>query len=100
MQIIACHDYEEANNEKYCSNRALFSARTLPHTKADAVSPENITIVTKRQLNGTVVNIYWPEPTHPNGLIVTYDVQLQLVGAKKGVSEEVAVIMIITNHLT
>ena len=81
IEVIACHDYRgiELDKEKFCSERAFTSGRTLPKAEADVVNTENVTFKNGTFLNGTrYVFVSWPEPPRPNGLIVSYNVETRL----------------------
>ena len=79
IEVIACHDYlgTETPDEKLCSERAFTSGRTLPKPEADVVNASNVTIRNGTFSNGTrYVFVAWPEPPNPNGLIVSYVVEI------------------------
>lgn len=71
IEVIACHKSKE--DGKYCSNRAIVTAKTLPLETADSInsSSVNATLI----VNGTGdMLITWDPPAYTNGLIVTYEV--------------------------
>ena len=82
IEVIACHDYDD-DREKLCSQRAITSHRTLPKMEADVIDIANVTFVNGTRKNGTFVFIGWAEPVRPNGLIVSYILEVK----KPGVSD-------------
>ena len=61
---------------RLCSQRAITSARTLPLPKADMVDIANVTVATLEAPDAQpTISLRWPEPTAPNGLIVTYEIE-------------------------
>eukprot|EP00106_Octopus_bimaculoides_P013438 XP_014780880.1 PREDICTED: insulin-like peptide receptor [Octopus bimaculoides] len=79
IEVIACHKSNE--NGKYCSNRAIVTAKTLPLEIADHInsSSVNATLI----VNGTGdMLISWDPPAYVNGLIVTYEVAYKKAAKK------------------
>ncbi|GAB1600284.1 insulin-like peptide receptor isoform X2 [Argonauta hians] len=79
IEVIACHKFKE--DGKYCSNRAIVTAKTLPLETADIInsSSVNATLI----VNGTGdMLITWDPPAYANGLIVTYEVAYKKAAKK------------------
>ncbi|KAK2157959.1 hypothetical protein LSH36_180g01062 [Paralvinella palmiformis] len=77
IEVIACHNYVEGLKFKRCSNRAITTHRTQPDLSADNLDERNIT-ATNGSKPGEVI-IRWQDPSSPNGLIVTYELELSRV---------------------
>ncbi|XP_076465772.1 LOW QUALITY PROTEIN: putative molluscan insulin-related peptide(s) receptor [Babylonia areolata] len=71
IEVLACQETDPRTWKKYCSNRAITVARTLPLEKADNINAS--TVEAKLIANSTgEVMIKWEPPKHPNGLIIKY----------------------------
>ena len=79
IEIIACHDHVPPyNDNKRCSQRAITSHRTLPIPELDVVDMRNVTIENGTFDNGTKFTfISWLEPPTPNGLILSYTLEVK-----------------------
>ena len=73
--MIACHDYDDEMKGKRCSNRAITVARTLPSSTADTLDASNITM-RNHSVEGQAF-IAWHDPLMPNGLVLTYELELR-----------------------
>lgn len=85
IEVIACHDAKPNSTEKLCSQRAITSHRTLAKSEADMIDLRNVTLVNgTHESNGTRYTLIgWSEPPQPNGLIVSYNLEVK----KPGVSD-------------
>jgi insulin receptor len=77
VQVIACHDFAEDVEGKRCSNRAIAVARTLPLATADSLDASNITV--RNHSTESRAFIAWDDPAKPNGLVLTYELELRNV---------------------
>ncbi|XP_074651853.1 insulin-like peptide receptor [Tubulanus polymorphus] len=73
IEVVACQEYEPTKDTKYCSNRAIITATTLPNYKADNIDQRNITISNNSNDQGVLIR--WNDPLHPNGLILSYEIE-------------------------
>ncbi|CAI9720557.1 putative molluscan insulin-related peptide(s) receptor [Octopus vulgaris] len=79
IEVIACHKSNE--NGKYCSNRAIVTAKTLPLEIADHINSSSVNA--SLIVNGTGdMLISWDPPAYVNGLIVTYEVAYKKAAKK------------------
>ena len=92
IEIIACHDYtpssvpgggaqQQLERQKLCSQRAIASHRTLPLPANDIIDIRNVTIENGTFANGTAYAlIRWLEPPRPNGIILSYTLEVRKPG--------------------
>lgn len=76
FQVEACHG-NYSHRATVCSGSAVASGRTLPDALSDSV--HNVRIEKKE---GSLL-LKWEEPTNPNGIILTYDIEYMTLGSDK-----------------
>lgn len=76
IEVIACQerDPREPDRAMLCSHRAIGLGRTLPNKTADNINSSTIKVDSINNRTGAV-HIRWQDPPHPNGLIITYELE-------------------------
>jgi len=81
IEIMACQEVTQLEKDvrRLCSSRSIISARSLADKNADTIDSSNITVI-----NGTLTgptgfqkHIVWYDPPWPNGLIISYDIEMR-----------------------
>jgi len=84
IEVQACR--ERVGNEskkKTCSTKSMKTYRTLAMESADNIPPNTFKLSISGENNSlTMVTLYWDEPSQPNGLIVTYQIEYKRVDIK------------------
>ncbi|KOC66875.1 Insulin-like receptor [Habropoda laboriosa] len=81
IEVQACRA-KENNNDTFqkCSTKSMRTYRTLPMKSADNIPPNTFNMTISGKNNSLpMVKLQWGEPAHPNGLIVTYQIEYKRV---------------------
>ncbi|KAL4222001.1 hypothetical protein ACF0H5_018047 [Mactra antiquata] len=76
IEVKACNKDSENASMLLCSPEAFIFGRTLPNEMADVINASLVTWRLATNKTGSVF-VKWEEPTHPNGLILAYDIQVK-----------------------
>ncbi|CAD1479730.1 unnamed protein product, partial [Heterotrigona itama] len=80
IEVQACRAQEMNDTYKKCSTKSMRTYRTLPLDSADNIPPNTFKIIISGENNSlTMVTLQWDEPSQPNGLIITYQIEYKRV---------------------
>ncbi|XP_041368267.1 putative molluscan insulin-related peptide(s) receptor [Gigantopelta aegis] len=74
IEVLACQETNPKSGEKFCSSRAIATARTRPSKAADNINASTVKISEVSNHTGQIM-IKWESPKNPNGLIVTFEIE-------------------------
>ncbi|XP_046545337.1 putative molluscan insulin-related peptide(s) receptor [Haliotis rubra] len=78
IQVLACQETDPATGIKYCSSRAIATARTLPSTTSDNVNASTVKIVKSTNKTQDIL-VTWKSPENPNGVIITFQIEYKKI---------------------
>ncbi|XP_014208001.1 insulin-like receptor [Copidosoma floridanum] len=80
IAVSACRDANTNKLEKECSNQAVRSYQTLRKMLADDIPAGSLRLIKLFVNNSTpMIKLTWQEPPHPNGIIVSYNIEYKRV---------------------
>ncbi|OAD57588.1 Insulin-like receptor [Eufriesea mexicana] len=80
IEVQACRATEMNDTYKNCSTKSMRTFRTLRLESADNIPPNSFKISISGENNSlTMVTLQWDEPSEPNGLIITYQIEYKRV---------------------
>lgn len=80
IEVQACRAPEKNDTQKKCSTKSMRTYRTLPLENADNIPSNTFRMNMSGENNSlTMVTLQWEEPSHPNGLIITYQIEYKRV---------------------
>ncbi|KAI4497351.1 hypothetical protein M0802_007598 [Mischocyttarus mexicanus] len=83
IEVQACREVVKNDTNDTCSTKSMKTYRTLPLKDADNIPPKTVKMFKMKTNNSfTDIKLTWAEPTEPNGLIVTYQIEYKRVDIK------------------
>ncbi|XP_076235899.1 insulin-like receptor-like [Calliopsis andreniformis] len=80
IEVQACRAPEMNDAQNKCSSKSMRMYRTLPLQNADNIPPHSFKMNMSGENNSmTLITLQWDEPPHPNGLILTYQIEYKRV---------------------
>lgn len=84
IEVQACR--ERVGNDtksRNCSTKSMKTYRTLAMDSADNIPLDSFKVKPSGENNSlTIITLSWDEPSQPNGLIVTYQIEYKRVDIK------------------